>query len=78
MIVKAAYYKPEFKSYGSRGYTYRTELDLRAGDKVIAPTAYGEQKAIITETNLPESVIDPKWADSVKSITQMDIGGDEA
>lgn len=72
MIVKAAYFKPEHGAYSARGYTYRTELPLRAGDKVIAPTVNGEQKAVITETNLPESVIAPEWAASVRSIVKYD------
>lgn len=39
--------------YAGAKYTYRTSLDLRPGDKVIAPTKMNErQKAIVTDTGL--------------------------
>ena len=73
MIVKAMYYKPQMNGYGGRSYTFRTDLPLKAGDKVLAPGGEGtEKKAIITEVDLPESAIDPAWADRVKHITKYD------
>lgn len=78
MIVKVSYYKPEYKAYSARGYTYRTELPLKVGDKVIAPTVNGEQKALVTAVNLPESVINPAWSASVKTIAKYDRGEAEA
>nr|DAI80060.1 MAG TPA: protein of unknown function (DUF5604) [Caudoviricetes sp.]DAZ54177.1 MAG TPA: protein of unknown function (DUF5604) [Caudoviricetes sp.] len=73
MIVKAMYYKPQMNGYGGRSYTFRTDLPLKAGDKVLAPGGEGDpKKAIITEVDLPESVIDVRWADRVKYITQYD------
>lgn len=39
--------------YAGAKYAYRTTLDLRPGDKVIAPTKMNErQKAIVTDTGL--------------------------
>lgn len=73
MIVKAIYYKPWQKAYGGQAYTFRTNLPLQPGDHVLVPGSEADEKpAMITEVNLPESVIDPAWADRVKWITQMD------
>lgn len=39
--------------YAGAKYTYRTSLDLRPGDKVIAPTKMNErQKAVVTDVGL--------------------------
>lgn len=73
MIVKAMYYKPWQKAYGGQAYTFRTNLPLHPGDKVLVPGGEGtEKKAVITEVDLPESAIDPAWADRVKHITKYD------
>lgn len=73
MIVKAIYYKPRQKAYGGQAYTFRTNLPLHPGDRVLVPGSEADEKpAMITEVDLPESVIDPAWADRVKWITQMD------
>lgn len=73
MIVRAIYHKPKLNSYGGQAYTFRTNLPLQPGDHVLVPGSEADEKpAMITEVNLPESVIDPAWADRVKWITQMD------
>ncbi len=73
MIVKAIYYKPWQKAYSGQAYTFRTNLPLHPGDHVLVPGSEADEKpAMITEVNLPESVIDPAWADRVKWITKMD------
>ena len=73
MIVKAIYYKPWQKAYGGQAYTFRTNLPLHPGDRVLVPGSEADEKpAMITEVDLPESVIDPAWAARVKWITQMD------
>lgn len=73
MIVKAMYYKPWQKGYSGRAYTFRTNLPLQPGDHVLVPGSETDEKpAMITEINLPGSVIDPAWADRMKWITQMD------
>lgn len=74
-IVTVQYWKEWLHGYSGRNYTYRTTLHLQVGDRVLAPTAKGDrQKAIVTQTGLPESVIDPSWADRVLTITEMDNG----
>ena len=74
MIVKVKYYKGEINGYAGRDYTYRTSLPLQVGDHVIAPTAKEpNQRAIVTEINLPESVIDERWADRVRTIDRIDL-----
>lgn len=73
MIVKAMYFKSKLNGYGGQAYTFLTGLPLKAGDKVLAPGKEGDpKKAIITEVDLPESAIDPAWADKVKHITEYD------
>lgn len=73
MIVKAMYYKPLQKGYSGRAYTFRTNLPLHPGDHVLVPGSDADEKpAMITEVDLPESVIDSAWADRVKWITRMD------
>ena len=40
---------------------------------MLVPGGEGtEKKTIITEVDLPESAIDPAWADRVKHITKYD------
>lgn len=57
--------------YAGAKYTYRTTLDLRPGDKVIAPTKMNErQKAIVTDTGL----IPPSFA--CKDINEYDPDAD--
>lgn len=73
MIVKVIYYKPWQKGYSGGAYIFRTNLPLQPGDHVLVPGSEADEKpAMITEANLPESVIDPSLADRVKWITQMD------
>lgn len=46
-------YLKDFGGYAGARYTYRTALDLKPGDKVIAPTKHNErQRAIVCETGL--------------------------
>lgn len=74
-IVRVRFYRPAANAYGGREYTYRTTLPLRVNDAVLVPTDKDpRQKAIVTGTGLPESVIDPAWADRVKTITEYDTG----
>ena len=72
MIVTVLYYDEMAHGYGGNEYTYRTELPLQPFQKVLAPTQKGDKKAIVMNVNLPESVIDPAWADRVKVIKELD------
>ena len=78
MYVTVRYYRDEVSGYAGRLYTYRTELPLKPGDKVIAPTAKGDNAAQVAEINLPDSAVDPTWADKVKEITRYDTTEEEA
>lgn len=73
MIVSVIYYDDKLKGYGGREYTYRTELPLQVFQKVFAPTIDGVKKALVVDIDLPESVIDPAWADRVKEIKEIDV-----
>ncbi len=74
MNIKVIYYNEKIRGYSGRGYTYRTELPLMEGDKVLVPVGNEQEgkRAMVIETNVPESEIDPAWADKVKSVTQYD------
>jgi len=66
MIVKVKYFNEEVGGYGGQEYTYRTYLPVVPFTKVIAPTYKGDNKAIVTEINLPESVQDEFEAKGIK------------
>lgn len=58
--------------YAGNKYTYKTGLDLKPGDKVIAPTRMNErQKAIVTDVGL----IPPAYP--CKDITEYDPEAEE-
>lgn len=71
MICKVQYFKPEMMAYGGQSYTYRSSLDLKVGDIVNAPTYKGDQKAIVTEIFVPESEINPAWADRIRTVERF-------
>lgn len=72
MYATVRYYKPQLKGYAGMAYTYRTSLPLKAGDKVIAPTKGGDNRAIVLETDVPESSIAPYLLPLLREITQYD------
>ena len=76
MICKVKYYKDDIKAYGGRDYTYKTDMDLKPYEKVLAPVGNPpeDKKALVTEIDLPDSVIDPEWEYKVKWITKYDEG----
>lgn len=47
----------EPKTFAGKTYSYYTATKVEIGDLVIAPTAYGEKIAKITEINIPEEKI---------------------
>lgn len=49
-------YEDEYnpKTFCGRQYSYYTAIDLKVGDIVIAPTAYGNKIARVSEINIPE------------------------
>lgn len=72
MYVTVRYYKPQLSGYAGMVYTYRTGLPLKAGDKVIAPTKCGDNRAIVLEADVPESSIAPHILPLLREITQYD------
>lgn len=58
-------------SYAGRAYSYKTELPLKEGDKVIAPTFKGPVDGIVVETDVPETAIEPRFLPKLKEITEF-------
>jgi len=74
MIVSVIFHDGATDTYGGRSYTYRTELPLKQFEKVLCPTYKGLKKGLVTRVNVPETEIDPAWADRVKEIKERDLG----
>lgn len=56
-----------------RGRTYHYLCDIpgiMAGDRVIAPTARGDNDAVISEISVPEGQVDSRIMPILKAITQ--------
>ena len=47
----------EPKTFGGKAYSYYTATKVEVGDLVIAPTAYGDKIARVSEINIPEEKI---------------------
>lgn len=45
-------YEP--KTFSGKSYSYYTAIEVKVGDLVIAPTAYGDKIARVSEINIPE------------------------
>lgn len=50
------HYEP--KTFGGKSYNYLTAITVKIGDLVIAPTAYGEKIARVSEINIPETKVE--------------------
>lgn len=74
MYVNIQYFKPEISAYGGKSYLYWTELPLKPGDLVIAPTYKGDQRSIVTRVNVSDSEIDQSWAAKIRTISTYDPG----
>ena len=46
------------KTFCGKAYSYYTNKRVEVGDLVIAPTAYGDKIAIVSEINIPEHKIE--------------------
>ena len=55
MYVSVRYWNPMANAYASSPFTYMTNMELVAGDVVLAPTAKqpAGARAIVVETHLP-------------------------
>jgi len=56
-IVSVQYRKKDSEEYGGRPYSYYTELPLKTGDLVVAPTKWGASPAKVAEVDIPWSRI---------------------
>ena len=56
------------KTFNGKAYSYITRVNVEIGDLVIAPTAYGDKIARVSEINIPEARID-NIKDFLKVIT---------
>lgn len=67
-------YKQDDSHFSERSYTYHTELSLKLGDHVIAPTPKNQlQEAIVVGVNLPEPPF--KCKSIVEYATKEDANG---
>ena len=77
MLVNIRYYKPLHRAYAGNTFTYRANLPLNVGDKVMAPTQGGDKRAMVAEINVPESRVDERIMPLLKEITAYDTGEKE-
>lgn len=74
MIVRVKYFNDGIGAYSGAEYTYLSDIDVKPLEKVLVSVGDGGEtkKAIVTQTNLPSSVISPTWADKLKKIRGYD------
>ena len=66
MIVSVNYRDSKTGQFRGRAYSYLCDIpDIQPGDKVIAPTATGENEAVIVESRVDERIMP-----LLKTITQ--------
>ena len=46
------------KTFNGKAYSYFTRVNVEIGDLVIAPTAYGDKIARVSEIDIPETRIE--------------------
>ena len=63
--------KTEPGTFGGRAYTYIAGIDLSVGDIVVAPVGKGHSKAKVSEVDVPESKIDERWINELKTIEKF-------
>ena len=68
MICDVILRKSGENNYGGRPYSYETDLDLKAGDIVVCPTASGLNYGKVVRVDVPREEIDPRWRDSLREI----------
>lgn len=68
MIVSVKYRKNG--EYAGRPYSYRTELPLKVGDIVQAPTTGGMKTAKVDRVNVPEEEVPAEWRDTLREILE--------
>lgn len=71
MICNVILRKSGENNYGGRPYSYETDLDLKAGDIVVCPTASGLNYGKVVRVDVPRDEIDPRWRDSLREIVDF-------
>ncbi len=46
------------KTFNGKAYSYITQVNVEIGDLVIAPTAYGDKIARVSEIDIPETRVE--------------------
>lgn len=46
------------RTFGGKSYTYYTNIEVKIGDLVIAPTVAGDKIARISEVDIPEEKVE--------------------
>lgn len=73
MYCNIIFYNDRVHGYVGKSYLYKTDLPLMPSDKVMCPTASGEDKrGMVMAINVPESEISDEWRDRIKAITSYD------
>jgi len=62
---------PALNPFSGREYTYITELDLKVGDIVYAPTQSGDRIARVACIDVPDSKIDERIMQLLKTIESV-------
>lgn len=75
MYVSVIYYSEKNNGYSGRGYTYKTDLPLKAGDKVLVPVGSQAElkRAMVVATHVSLTANDAIWVDKIKSIEKYDM-----
>ena len=74
MICNVILRKSGENNYGGRPYSYETDLELKAGDIVVCPTASGLNYGKVVRVDVPRDEIDPRWRDSLREIVDFAEG----
>ena len=56
--------------FGKREYSYYSNLDVKPGDMVFAPSAMGENIVMVSEIDIPDSRVDERVLPLLKNITR--------
>lgn len=64
--------------FGKQEYTYYLDagLTVAEGDIINVPTKFGYSRARVSQINLPDGVIDERWAKDVRTINAADLAAE--
>ena len=58
-------------AYGGKAYYYYTNIDVKVGDLVMAPTKYGDKAAMVAEINIPEDKVNTTLKTIVEKVDKF-------